>query len=299
MHREPSRRLRAGLLLVFLLVLLGTSAYRSRSGRVSPGEALLYAALERPLYMASSLSGRVANAVSEVLRREHLHARVAALEARVAELELEKGELAEAGRESQRLQALLGMRQKSAVGSRAARVIASDASGPLRSIVIDVGNRDGVHKDAAVLSPDGLVGRVLKLGERSSVVQLLADVASGVGVLDERSRVQGVMVGSGREACRLRYVPNLEDVRVGDRIVASGLDGIYPKGVTVGVVAEVNPGPDAFQEIRVDPAVRLHRLETLLVLVSPGASNPTGLKNGIAEALLPTQVTRRDSRGEN
>jgi len=116
---------------------------------------------------------------------------------------------------------------------------------------------------------------------------LLTDAAMGLAVSDERTRVQGVLVGSGAGDGRVKYVPNLEDVQAGDRFVASGLDGIFPKGVLVGVVSEARQGADAFQQIRVRPAVQFERLETVLVSVRPEAA---------AAAPRPQLAAARDGR---
>jgi rod shape-determining protein MreC len=286
-------RRRAVLLFLALLALLGALASRSRGGAVPAAERAFYAAVEGPLESAARLRQRTSGRLGEIFRRQRLSDQVAELEARLAAAELDRTELEDARLENQRLAALLDLKQRTPGTVRAARVIASEVSGTLRSVVIDAGARDGVSKDAAVLAADGLVGRVLRTGDRTSVVQLVADAASGLGVLDERSRVQGVLVGTGSGRCRLKYVPNLEDVRAGDRIVASGLDGIYPKGFLVGVVAQAAPGPDAFQAIQVDPAARLDRLETVLVFVRPEAAGSARLQDGLAAAREPSRAPGR------
>ena len=278
-------RRRTGLLLALLVAVLGYVSIESRKGGAPAAERLLLYALEVPVEAIASLGSRVATTVHETFRREQLHQRISELDARIAELELERATLEDTVREHGRLADLLELRMRTSLGSRAARVIAGDASGALRSIVLDAGRRDGVERDAAVLSSDGLVGRVLKVGEQSAVVQLLSDGSSGMGALIARSRVQGVLVGSARGDCRLKYVPNQEDVRPGDRVLASGLDGIYPKGVLAGVVSEVRVGDDVFQDIRVTLSVPLARLETVLVLVGPGAPPASSLRDGLAEAL--------------
>jgi rod shape-determining protein MreC len=257
-----------------LLVALGAVAVRSSRGPGSGLQAELQRWLETPLRLAAGVAVRARATLAEVFRREHLHRRVAELEQRLAEVELERSRLAEAGRENQRLLALLGVRERVTGSLRGARVIAAEPTGTVRSVVIDAGLADGVEADAAVLVGEGLVGRVVRAGASTAVVQLLSDSSAGVAVLVERSRVQGVLVGSGRRGCRLKYVPTGEDVRAGDRLLSSGLDGIYAPGVPVGTIAAVGDGGDGFQEVEVEPAAALDRLETVLVWSRPGVSAP-------------------------
>ena len=220
------------------------------------------------------LLDRVTDRAAEVFRRERLRERVRDLEASVAAATLENAKLVELSAESVRLGRIADLSAATGAVGMAARVIGSDRGEALGSVLIDRGVRDGVQLDTAVVAPDGLVGRVIKLGDRTAVVQLVVAASSAVGVFDERSSVQGVLYGTGREHCFLRYVPNLEDVEPGDTIRASGLDQIYPKGVVVGVVSEVTPGADAFRVIRVTPAVGFRRLETVLVLATGPGEGP-------------------------
>jgi rod shape-determining protein MreC len=132
-----------------------------------------------------------------------------------------------------------------------------------------------VALNAAVISPTGVVGRVIRLGPQAATVQLLLDQQAGVGVRIERSRITGVVsgqIGFGNEGSGdllLKWVPVLADVVVGDAVVTSGLDRLYPRGLMVGRVRAIHTGNGLFKEIRVQPSARFDELEEVLVLRTP------------------------------
>ena len=167
------------------------------------------------------------------------------------------------------LERLLQLRQTVALPTLSARVIATDATPYFRTITIDRGRRDGVRPDLAVIAPDGVVGRVAgSPGPRAAQVQLLVDRNAAAGALIERTRASGVVVGTDdSELLQMEYVSNLEDVQVGDEIVTSGSDGIYPKGFRIGVVTDVADGIGLYQSIRVTPVVEFSQIEDVLVVL--------------------------------
>jgi len=177
--------------------------------------------------------------------------------------------------EAERLRETLGLREILPLTTVAAEVVARDGLPFYRVITIDRGLEHGVGVDAPVISPTGVVGRVIKVGPRGSKVQLLLDPQAAVGVLIERTRVGGVAAGRAGFAdeptpdLEMRYVPILADVKVGDVVVTSGLDGIYPKGLAVGRVRAVGEGTGLFKEIRIEPAARFATLEEVLVVTGP------------------------------
>jgi rod shape-determining protein MreC len=157
----------------------------------------------------------------------------------------------------------------------AAQVVGKDGVPWFRSLTLDKGDADGVALDAPVVSSTGVVGRVFAVGAHAARVQVLLDRDGGAGVLVERSRVPGVVSGqvsgeaSGAEDLVLKYVPERSDVVVGDVVVTSGLDRIYPKGLVVGRVRFVGKGSGLFRDIRVEPSARFDRLEEVLVVRMP------------------------------
>ena len=142
------------------------------------------------------------------------------------------------------------------------RVI-GDSGGPfVRAMVLNAGTEDGVRPSAAVVTGRGLVGRVVGAGRRASRVLLLTDLNSRVPVIVESSRYRAILVGDNTRTPSLGFLPGIEDVRIGDRIETSGHGGVFPAGLPVGVVSEVNAGTAL-----VSPYVRFDRLEHVRVLV--------------------------------
>jgi rod shape-determining protein MreC len=121
----------------------------------------------------------------------------------------------------------------------------------------------------AVMAPGGVVGRVVVPSARAAKVQLLTDRNAAAGVLIERSRSQGVAVGAGDELLRMEYVSEVADVVVGDTVVTSGIDGIYPKGFVVGTVEAVEKSGNTYRQILVRPAVDFSSAEEVLVVLTP------------------------------
>ncbi len=189
----------------------------------------------------------------------------------VASLRLELQEQRALAEQARNLERLLGLHETLDVPTRGARVIATDATPYFRTITIDLGSLHGLRPDLAVIVPAGVVGRVVGVpGQRAAQVQLLVDRNAAAGALIERTRATGVVVGTDDESVmRMDYVSNLQDVRVGDRIVTSGTDGIYPKGFIIGDVTAVAEGIGLYRTIDVAPAVDVSQVEEVLVVIDP------------------------------
>jgi len=173
-------------------------------------------------------------------------------------------------RENLRLRDLLDLKRSLSAPSLAAEVVALGASSQSRTALINRGSRDGVERDMPVVSRKGVVGRIIAVGNGTAKIQLLIDPNSGVAGIFQRSRGQGMVLGMGDRGCRMEYVSDLEDVAVGDVVVTSGLDQIYPKGVTLGVVSSVAEGDQLTKEILIRPEVDFRHLEEVLVLLTAG-----------------------------
>lgn len=170
------------------------------------------------------------------------------------------------------LRQLLELRERANLDTTAADVIAAAASPEFRTVTIDKGTGEGLQTDMAVISPAGVVGRVILPARRASKVQLLIDRNAAAGALIERTRVQGVVEGVGDGSLRMEYVPGTSDVKPGDLVVTSGIDGIYPKGFVIGTIEQVERGNGGYHVITVRPAVDFTRLEEVLVVRTPPAS---------------------------
>jgi rod shape-determining protein MreC len=167
------------------------------------------------------------------------------------------------------LEKLLEMRDRVSVQTTAAEIIGAAATPDFRTVTIDKGTRDGLRPDMAIISPAGVVGRVVIPSARSARVQLLVDRNAAAGALIERSRAQGVVVGAGEDRLRLENVSETADIIAGDTVVSSGIEGIYPKGFVIGTIESVEKSGPAYKRITVKPAVDFSSLEEVLVVTTP------------------------------
>ena len=174
--------------------------------------------------------------------------------------------------QSRTLQSLLDLKSSVDLKTTSASVIAGGASPEFRTMTIDKGTGDGLAADMAVLAPAGVVGRIIMPARRAAKVQLLIDRDAAAGAMVERSRAQGVVVGTGTDRFRLDHVPGAADIQVGDRVVTSGIEGIYPKGFLIGQIQSIDRQSGEFTNVVVDPAVQFSELETVLVVVTPTPS---------------------------
>jgi len=167
------------------------------------------------------------------------------------------------------LAALLDLRGRVNLETTAAEVLAASATPDFRTVTISKGTSAGLRPDMAVLAPEGVVGRVIVPSARAAKVQLLIDLNAAAGALVERSRAQGVAMGTGEETLQLEFVLGTADVKVGDVVVTSGIDGIYPKGFVIGRVDYLERAGGAYREIRLAPAADFTSLEDVLVVLTP------------------------------
>jgi len=220
---------------------------------------------------------------NEDLRREN-----DAMKLRIAQLE---GKASEADR----LATLLHFRQtQTDVPMVAARVIGGGPGIASLIIELDRGEHDGIRRDMGVITPDGVVGKVIEAYPNTSQVLLLTDKESGVGAKFADSGIQHPVGGVGEPMLAMKYVPNDDEVSVGARVVTTGTDRIFPRDLPVGTITEIKPGKE-FKQIRVKPAANLEKLEEVLVLLTlrplrepeavavkpavPAASNSTPVAN--------------------
>lgn len=190
---------------------------------------------------------------------------------RVRTLELLLQDRQERAHEAERLRQLLELRNILPLETLTAEVIARDGVSWFRTMTVNKGAEHGVLLDAAVITPSGVVGRVVERGPVAARVQLILDRDSGVGVLIERSRVAGVASGQvvggvGPTDLEMKYVPALADVVIGDIVVTSGMDRIFPKGLVVGRVRAASAGSALFKQILIAPSARFDRVEEVLIV---------------------------------
>lgn len=255
------------LLLIFNLLLMSSDVRGAGSGSV----------LEETIMMISAPFLKSADwVVRGLVDVWHRYADLRAVEGENQRLSEKIDTLAPLARQAEelrleveRLQELLDLRGRVELPSLGAQVIARGAAGAPRILLLDRGTGDGVKVMQSVLTPRGIVGRIIEAAPGVSKVQTLLDPNSGVAALVQRTRDQGVVVGDGTEFCRMEFVNALSTLEVGDIVVTSGLDQIYPKGYIIGIVSAVGEGQGLTRMVQVRPEVDFMRLEEVLVLMSP------------------------------
>ena len=197
------------------------------------------------------------------------------LRKRIQSLEVERQRLLEAEATHRKLQTLLDFRAQLPGKPVTASIIANSASSWFQGCILDKGSADGVEKDMAVVTPLGIVGKVVSVTARSAKVILLTDANSGIDVLVQRTRSRGIVSGSLDSGTVLKYMKRSEDVQVGDRLITSGLDGVFPKGLLAGTVIKVTKQSlGLFQSVEVLPAVQSALVEEVLVVGGSAAAAP-------------------------
>src|ERR1700719_3641846 len=208
-------------------------------------------------------------------------------------LKLQVNQLQSKAAEADRLAALLNFRQSQRnVPMLAARVIGTSADTARQTIYLDRGERDGIRRNMGVITPDGVVGKVIESYRDTAQVLLLTDRESGVGAMLSDSRIQSPVGGTGEPLLSMKYVANDDTVNVGDRVVTSGMDRIFPRDLPVGTVTQINPG-NPFKQIRLRPAANLERLEEVIVLL---LLQPLDLNKDTAPS--SAEVTKKTGPGQ-
>jgi rod shape-determining protein MreC len=201
------------------------------------------------------------------------------LKEQIEQMRLEQVRLSEDAAQAHRLQSLLAFKEQYIAKTVAAQVIGSSGVDTSRVIYIDKGENAGIKRDMAVITVDGIVGKVLLVYPTVSQVLLISDQTSGVGVLLGNSRLQGVLVGTANGEVSLNGVMSDEQVPLGENVLTSGGDQIFPKGLPVGTVSRISPGKELFLNIKIKPAANLSRLEEVLVLTEKQERQATADSN--------------------
>ena len=207
-----------------------------------------------------------------------------ALKAEIERLRIEQIRLNEDAAQARRLQALFAFKEQFISATLPAQVIGSGGSEQSRVIYIDKGESSALKPDMAVITIDGIVGKVLKVFHSTSQVLLIDDQSSGVGGILEKSRLQGIVRGTQSGEVVLEHIMSDNPVQPGEVVRTSGGDRIFPKGLPVGTVSQVGNGPDLFLTIRVKPAANLSQLEEVLVVTKLVEQEPTQLESGPVRA---------------
>jgi rod shape-determining protein MreC len=261
--------------VLFIAVVLGhiiliSAQVNSRAG-VPLLEVVTFGAFAEVQRGAASITGSIRDAWSGYGNLRGVRAENDELKRQLGELQVKFQQERARAERARQLERLLGFQNELSVETIPASVIGASASLDFRGITIDRGSNTGVKTNMAVIAPTGLVGRVVTPTQHASKVQLVIDRNAAAGALVERSRAQGIVIGSNEDMLRMDFVPATADVKVGDTIVTSGVDGIYPKGFVIGKVEQVDNGNGIYKAIRVRPSVEFNMLEEVLVVKTPPA----------------------------
>ena len=275
-YRNPSI-----LALVLLLQILGLAVQVKRPADPSNPDAGSVRLLRSWVIGAiTPVEGAFASTGRFIRRTWHDYINVVGLRSENHELReqneklrLELARQADSANQAQRLQALLDFKQRFLTSTVAAQVVGSSGTELSRVVYIDKGARQGIRPGMAVITPHGIVGKIRDVYRSSSQVLMLNDASSGVGAILEESRLHGVVKGTPTGEIVLAHIMADEKVNVGEGLVTSGGDRIFPKGLPVGTVSEVARGPDLFLTVRIKPAANLSRLEEVLVITEMQGPN--------------------------
>jgi rod shape-determining protein MreC len=175
----------------------------------------------------------------------------------------------EAYLQHQRLQRLLNFREQTPLDVVAAEVVGRNANNWTEIIYINRGTRDKVVNGLPVVTHEGVVGQVIQAAPTLSQVMLLTDFRSGVDALVQRTRASGIVTGRGRSTAELKFLPVGADLQPGDRLISSGMGGVFPKGLIIGEVKDIRSNGRPTQQVQIQPSVDFSHLEEALVLIKP------------------------------
>ena len=263
------RRLRSALLIcLFFCIFLYVLSLNFRPAERM--DLLQRMVSESILPLFKSLS-RITTFADDVIKGylllRQVHNENESLREEITSLEQKLIDYQEAYVENLRLRRLLDFRSTIQTETVAAEVVLHDLTGWFQTLMIDKGFREGIAPDMAVVNDEGVVGRVLDVSDRYARVLLITDAGSSIDAIIQRNRVRGIVGGKDANTCVLKYVRGNLDVQVGDLVVSSGKDGVFPKGLRLGTVQGVSKDPlDLFQRIDIKPMVRLSALEELLII---------------------------------
>jgi rod shape-determining protein MreC len=252
-------------LLLTALVLMSLRVKQQR--RVAFFDALLMEVCSPFQKASTGVIQTVQRTFQQYLFLVHLQRENEILKQRIAELQKENHLKEEALLANERFRKLLDFRDKISTSMIAAEVIGQDPSSWFKSVTINKGVGDGVGKGMAVISPDGVVGQILKAAPHYATVLLITDYNSAIDSTVQKTRARAIVEGKGENRCILKYLLRTDEVNVGDVIVTSGLGGNFPKGLLIGEIRGVEKkGHGVFQYAELVPSVDFTRLEEVLII---------------------------------
>ena len=264
-------------LLIVSLHLISAGVH---PGDLAAGPQSLFLEILRPIDGAfARLSTGASAIVNDYVDLVHVRQENVRLKNELAKVTADRARLSELEAENRHLGELLELRDVLGANAVAANVIGSDASGVAHTLILSSGSSDGLRPGMAVLSNQGVVGKIIATSPHASRVLLIDDHNSALDGFDQRSRARGIVAGMVDDGLILKYVDRSQDIRQGDTIVTSGLDGIFPRGLLVGTIKSVHrEGPGMFVSVTLAPAVDFRGLEQVLVVKQQPIQLDTGAK---------------------
>lgn len=253
-------------LILFFAAIQLFSLYQEDKAANNPLSRLVLAVTYYPQKFVSASTNKLVSVWYEYLDLVQLKEDNMRLRAEIEKLRQERFELSEAEVQNKRLKKLLDFKERSSYPVVSANVIGASPS-ILRSqvVVIDKGTGSGVTQGMPVASFDGIVGRVLVSSGKSSEVLLITDPVSAVDAYIHRTRARGIVKGTG-SGCMMQYIEKKSDVSIGDKVISSGKDGFFPKGVIIGTVTDIE-ADGSFITATVSPHVDLNSLEEVVIIL--------------------------------
>jgi len=269
MFRSISGTKRAILfLLVFLLALFFVLPKRSQGLLQFLGDPVAEV-VALPLRGLAALTGGLGEFWNGYIALHQVHADNQQLRREIEYLRGQNNDLREAASATRRLERLLGFKERNRPQAVAAQVMGRDSTNWYRGVLLDRGERSGIQTGMGVMTEAGMVGQVVKTTSLSAVVLLVTDPNIAVTALIQRTRDEGIVSGTPKGFLKMKYIPLLSTVRKGDVVVTSGLAGMFPKGVMIGVVKDIEKiEGEPFQAAELAPAVDFSKLEEVLVVTA-------------------------------
>lgn len=280
--RSPygARRLALGL-FAFLLAALFLFPGQSQ-GLLEYLDGPVGQLVRLPLEAVSSLDQGISNMWQQYVALQNVEEENHRLRQEIDWLRGQNSQLREAAAATQRLTALLQFKEQALPTMIAAQVIGRDSSNRYKSVILNKGDSDGIEKDMGVITPSGVVGRVVKTTGATSVVLLVTDPNNAIAGLIQRTRDEGIVEGTPQGRAKLKYIPMLSAVKEGDHVVTSGLVGGFPRGIAIGTITGIEREEGAlFQTGDLSPDVDVNHVEEVLIIQAPhGQSAETVQKPG-------------------
>jgi len=280
--RSPhgARRLALGL-FAFLLAALFLFPGQSQ-GLLEYLDGPVGQLVRLPLEAVFSLDQGISNMWQQYVALQNVEEENHRLRQEIDWLRGQNSQLREAAAATQRLSALLQFKEQALPTMIAAQVIGRDSSNRYKSVILNKGDSDGIQKDMGVITPSGVVGRVVKTTGATSVVLLVTDPNNAIAGLIQRTRDEGIVEGTPQGRAKLKYIPMLSAVKEGDHVVTSGLVGGFPRGIAIGTITGIEREEGAlFQTADLSPDVDVNHVEEVLIIQAPqGQSSETVQKSG-------------------